>query len=259
MNGMSEMLNSASRKSAMFDESVMRYVLSSVIAGLLISFGSFVSMSCGGLCVGTIGAASKLVTAFAFASALSLVVVAGGELFTGNNMVLGTACLARRISIDNCVSMCVWCAAGNYIGSWIGIVLYHLSGADTANASVVAYTASVASAKCHLSAFAMVVRGVLCNALVCLAIWCSFCLKSEAAKLVMIFWCIFVFMVCGFEHSIANMSIIGMALVGNHPIDFGYVEYLKNIYCVMFGNVIGGLALVGIPYYIVTSCGGVKK
>ena len=70
MNGMSEMLNSASRKSAMFDESVMRYVLSSVIAGLLISFGSFVSMSCGGLCVGTIGAASKLVTAFAFSSAL---------------------------------------------------------------------------------------------------------------------------------------------------------------------------------------------
>lgn len=223
------------------------YIAASVLAGLLISFGSFASMTCGGLCVGVLGIATKLVTAFAFASALSFIVAAGGELFTGSNMVLGTATIGGHITFGRCFGMWVACWFGNLIGSWIGVLLFHYSGADAIH-SYSHFIASVAHAKVGLSESAMLFRGVLCNALVCLSVWCAFRLKGDAAKLIMVFWGIFVFMVCGFEHSIANMSIIGSAMMCGA--DVTVMEYFNSLSIVTAGNVIGGL-MIGVFFYYI--------
>lgn len=80
-------------------------------------------------------------------------------------------------------------------------------------AMVAAYFTATAAAKSALDAGAMFVRGILCNICVCLAIWCSVRMKSESGKLIMVIWCILIFMLCGFEHSVANMSIIGQVLI----------------------------------------------
>lgn len=229
--------------------SIFGYILSSAIAGVMIAFGSLLSMTAGGLCSSILGPAAKLVMAFSFAAALSFIVAGGGELFTGNNMVLGTGWFVRGISARACLSLWVLCWIGNLIGSWLAVLMFKAAGAISVEC-VANTIASVSAAKCSYSMTEMVVRGTLCNVLVCLAIWCSFRLKDETAKLVMVFWCIFAFMVCGFEHSIANMSIIGMALVGDVKIDFGWIDYAKNLYFVTIGNVIGGFFLVSIPYSI---------
>ena len=95
----------------------------------------------------------------------------------------------------------------------------------------------------------MITRGILCNILVCLAVWCSIKMQSEAAKLIMILWCIFLFMMCGFEHSIANMSIIGVGLL--HPLTadatISVNYYITDLFFVTLGNMIGGIVFVALP------------
>ena len=96
----------------------------------------------------------------------------------------------------------------------------------------------------------ILVRAILCNILVCLAVWCGFKLKSEAAKLIMIFWCIFVFMICGFEHSIANMSVLAVGLMNAGDASVSIGGYIYNVGLVTLGNMIGGAIFVALPYYI---------
>jgi nitrite transporter NirC len=136
---------------------------------------------------------------------------------------------------------------GNLIGVWLTIALYHFSGA-AATAAPAAYFAKTAAAKVALSPLAMVLRGILCNICVCLAIWCGVRMKSESGKLIMTIWCILIFMVCGFEHSIANMSIIGIALVNAAGPEVSLLGYLNNLFFVTIGNILGAIFFVTLPY-----------
>ena len=230
------------------------YFISSVIAGIFIAFGSFVCMTIGGLLIADSPATAKLISSLSFASALSLVVMAGSELFTGNNFVMSCAALAKKASWLDTVKLWVICFFGNLIGSWIGVILYHLTGL-TANADVASYFATVSVAKLSLNPLEMVTRGILCNILVCLAVWCSIKMQSEAAKLIMILWCIFLFMMCGFEHSIANMSIIGVGLL--HPLTeataISVNYYITDLCFVTLGNMVGGIAFVSLPDYWISA------
>lgn len=116
---------------------------------------------------------------------------------------------------------------------------------------VAQFVTSVGKAKCSLGIGEMFFRGILCNALVCLAVWCGSRLKEEISRLVMVFWCIFVFMVCGFEHSIANMAIIGIPLMSGTEVPFGWMDFAVNLAVVTGGNIVGGLGLIGVPYFLV--------
>ncbi len=92
------------------------------------------------------------------------------------------------------------------------------------------------------------VRGILCNWLVCLAVWLAVKIKSESAKLVMIFWCLFAFISSGFEHCVANMTLLSLGLLIPHGTDVSFTGMLHNLSWVTLGNIVGGAFFVGMAY-----------
>src|ERR1051325_10707813 len=97
--------------------------------------------------------------------------------------------------------------------------------------------------------FAAFARGILANWLVCLAVWCAMRTTSDVAKLVLIFWCLFAFIGAGFEHSIANMTLLALALFQSHGETITWMGYLQNLVPVTLGNIVGGAIMVGGLYW----------
>ena len=221
--------NAGVAKNNLLKKNPLGYFISSMVAGMFISFGSMVAFVLGQSMDGNGAAAAvKLIQSVAFASALSLVVMAGAELFTGNNLVMAAASLRKKVS---------WAA-------------FQLTGLPTAGDGAIAdYFIKISSAKVSLGVGEILVRAILCNILVCLAVWCGTKMKTESGKLIMIFWCILIFMTCGFEHSIADMSIIGIG-VANGGITVG--QYLYTVLLATVGNIIGGAVFVAVPYHVIS-------
>ncbi len=188
--------------------------------------------------------------AVSFAAALSLVVMAGAELFTGNNFVMASAAYAGEVKWADVVKLWVVCYIGNLVGSLLAAVMFHFTGLATGAVGEV--IATVAAAKMGGTALALFMKGIFCNVLVCLAVWCCTKMKTESGKLVMIFWCIFVFVFCGFEHSVANMTIMASGLLDpNGVAGLSIGGYVYNLVIVTIGNMIGGAILVAGPYYLI--------
>lgn len=242
--------NAGVGKNNLLKKNPLGYFISSMVAGMFISFGGFVAFTLGQAMEGNgAAAATKLIQSFAFASALSLVVMAGGELFTGNNFVMAAASLRKKVSWADTVKLWCVCWLGNLIGSLICVAAFQLTGVPNAGeGAIAAYFIKVSAAKVGLNAGQILIRGILCNILVCLAVWCGTKMKTESGKLIMIFWCILIFMTCGFEHSIADMSIIGVG-VANGGISIG--QYLYTVLLATVGNVIGGAVFVALPYHVI--------
>jgi nitrite transporter NirC len=185
----------------------------------------------------------------AFGVALSLVVICGAELFTGNNMVMTAGMTCRTVSVPDALKLWLLCWVGNLLGGILLSIFFFLTDLDT-GATLDAIT-SAAAAKMTARPVALFMRGVLCNILVCLAVWSGFRSQSDAGKLIMVFWCLLAFFATGFEHSIANMTVLTVALLdraGNTSITLP--GYCYNLALVTLGNMAGGILLVGCPYYI---------
>ena len=198
--------------------------------------------------------AVKFLVSLVFAAALSLVIAAGCELFTGNNLVLGAASLNRTVSWRDTALLWFVCYVGNLLGSWVLILLFQATGI-TGNEAIASFFVTTAQSKVSQGALALFTRGILCNICVCLAVWCSVRLKNEAARLIMVVWCILIFMICGFEHSIANMTIIGTALLNTTTQDVTLSGYVWNLVFVTLGNMVGGTVFVALPYHLVAQEG----
>ena len=110
--------------------------------------------------------------------------------------------------------------------------------------------ATVATGKMNLSFEAAFVRGILANWLVCLAVWCSMRTTNDVAKLGLIFWCLFAFIGAGFEHSIANMTLLALALLQPHGEAISWAGYVGNLVPVTLGNIVGGAVCVGGLYWL---------
>ena len=95
----------------------------------------------------------------------------------------------------------------------------------------------------------LLMRGILCNMLVCLAVWCGTKCQSESGKLIMIFWCLFAFITTGFEHSVANMTLLSVAMLNPAGAAVTWSGYWFNLGVVTLGNMIGGIVLVAVPYF----------
>lgn len=240
----------ADTKLALLKKNPLGFFLAAMMAGMFISFGSFLSMSVGGYATAGGSSVTKLLTALTFSAALSLVIMAGCELFTGNNLVMTAAILEKKATWGQACRLWVVCWIGNFVGSWVMVLLFQLSGAGQGDA-VAAFFAATAAAKVALPPVQMVIRGILCNICVCLAVWCATKLQSECAKLVMVVWCILIFMICGFEHSIANMSIIAVGLLNPVGQSIPISGYIENLVLVTIGNMIGGCLFVALPYYLI--------
>lgn len=237
--------NGAVSKYTLLKKNPGGYFVLSMLAGMFIGFGVLLAFTAGGLLAGA--PATKLVMGAAFGVALSLVVMAGGELFTGNNMVMAAGILKKKITLSNAVYLWIICWIGNAAGGILLAVLYHLTGLG--EGAVGAFMASGALAKMSAAPVALLTRGILCNMLVCLAVWCGFRCKSESGKLIMIFWCLLAFFTTGFEHSIANMTLLTVALLrpAGEAVTVG--GWFYNLALVTAGNMIGGICLVALPYF----------
>ena len=99
---------------------------------------------------------------------------------------------------------------------------------------------------------ALFARAILCNWLVCLAIWMAARVNSDSAKCIVIFWCLLAFIASGFEHSVANMTVLGLALAGNHPESVSIAGFAWNLAWVTLGNAVGGAVFVAGAYYLST-------
>ena len=224
------------------------YLLASILAGVFIGFGVILSNTAAALTASS--GLSRLVSGLTFAGGLSLVVFAGAELFTGNHFVIGSGILSGRVSLAEGLKVLAICMLGNWLGAILLSVLF--SATDLADGAVGEFMTTAAQAKMNLPIIALITRAVLCNILVCLAVWCTFRLKSETAKLIMIFWCLFIFITAGFEHSVANMTLLTSALLGPFKEGLSVGGYFYNILLSTLGNLLGGIWGVALPYYLLS-------
>ena len=216
--------NAANNKIELLKNNPLGYFIQSILAGMYIGFGILLVFTLSGQLSSQ--PYVKLVMGACFACALSLVVIAGAELFTGNNLVMTAGYLNKRVSGKDVIKLWTICWLGNLVGSILLAILFNLTGLYSGNT----LDAAVSSAEMKMTAgfIPLLTRGILCNILVCLAIWSGFRTKSESGKLIMIFWCILAFFTTGFEHSVANMTLLSLAMInngGNVAITFsGYIS-----------------------------------
>lgn len=226
------------------------YFIASMLAGAYIGFGVLLSFTIGGLLSGEPYA--KIVMGVAFGVALSLVVMAGAELFTGNNLVMSCGALEKSVSWEEAGRLWLVCWIGNLAGAVLLALAFRLSGLFSGSTET--FMLASASAKMTAEPLELFFRGALCNTLVCLAVWCGFRCASESGKLIMIFWCLFAFITSGFEHSIANMTLLTLALFspGGTSLIGGWVY---NLLTVTLGNMAGGVLCVALPYWAIARKG----
>ena len=141
---------------------------------------------------------------------------------------------------------------GNLLGALALAWLLAQSGAFGADPQK-SFIETTAAAKMHLDFGAAFARGILANWLVCLAVWCSMRMTNEVGKLMMIFWCLFAFIGAGFEHSIANMTLLALALFQSHGETVTWLGYVQNLVPVTLGNIVGGAVFVAGAYWFTSS------
>ncbi len=241
----------------------------SVLAGAFVAFGANFST------VVTAGAegflsfgVTKLLGGSVFTLGLILVVVGGAELFTGNNLIV-MAWANRRVTTFQLLRNWTIVYLGNFVGAFGIALLVFLSGQYLFGKSAVGATAlSIANTKASLGFGRAVALGILCNVLVCLAVWMSYSGRTAIDKIAVVVPPITAFVAAGFEHSIANMFFIPIGImlktgssesfwtqIGKTPEDFPELTVgnfvSNNLLPVTVGNIIGGAVLVGIVYWFV--------
>jgi formate/nitrite transporter len=239
-----------------------------VLAGAFIALGAMFST------IVTTGAAgvvpyglTRLVAGIAFSLGLILVIVGGAELFTGNNLMV-MAWASRRISLGQLARAWTIVYLGNFVGSLGTAVLVFLSGQHAfAGGAVGANALAIAAAKVALPPLEALVLGILCNVLVCLAVWLCLGARSTADRILAIVPPVTAFVAAGFEHSIANMYFIPLGMLIRAGADDGFWSaigrdagdfpaltagsFLANLVPVTVGNMVGGAVLVGAVYWFI--------
>lgn len=220
-----------------------------VLAGAFIAFGAmFYTMTVTGSDLGF--GPTRLLGGLAFSLGLVLVVIGGAELFTGNSLIV-MAWADGRVSSNALLRNWGLVYLGNICGAAGAVVLVHLAGTMNIGGGNVAATArAIAEAKVALSPIEAFTRGILCNVLVCLAVWMCFAAHSVSGKVLAIIFPITAFVALGFEHSIANMYLIPIGAL-QAGAQVGVAGALANIATVTLGNVVGGGVLVALVYWLV--------
>ncbi len=252
----------------------------SILAGAFIALGAIfaTTVAAGGMSVtaadGTVAfstglpyGVTRLLTGLVFCLGLILVVVGGAELFTGNNLIV-MAWASGKVTGRALLRNWVIVYAGNFIGSVATAVMMFFTRQYTFGYDSVGITAlKIAVGKCDLEFLQAVALGVLCNALVCLAVWLTYSARTTLDKILSIIFPITAFVAAGFEHSVANMYFIPYALLvkGFDPEYISRVGekvsnlealtwqafFINNLIPVTIGNIIGGAILVAAIYWVV--------
>lgn len=227
----------AEKKSELLKKNLFGYLVSSILAGVYVGFGIVLIFAIGGTLFQSENPFLKFIMGISFGIALTLVIFAGSELYTGNTMVMMYGVLRRKVSLVDLLVVWFISWIGNLIG---GLILAYLVYISNSSISFVPLLEKVSEVKASLPVLHLLIRGFLCNLLVCLAVWMSGRTKDDSAKIFLIFWCLFAFIGSGFEHSIANMSLLGM---GVFQTNLSWGGFFYNILWVTVGNTIAGVIL----------------
>lgn len=242
--------HSAEAKIGLYKKNIARYMMSAMLGSLFVSLGIMLIYSIGGIMHHGGSSYYKIVMGLSFGVALSLVLMAGGDLFTSNSMIMTFGALEKAVTwID---ALRIWLASwvGNILGGIIGATLFVQAG--LMDGYVGEFILENVAVKMNTPMWPLFVKGILCNILVCLAVWMCYKLKEETAKIIMIFWCLFTFITAGFEHSVANMGFLAMGLMVPHGDAISIAGYIYNIVVVSLGNFVGGVVFLALPYYFIT-------
>lgn len=194
-------------------------------------------------------AVARILAGAVFSLGLILVVIAGAELFTGNNLMV-MACVSRRITVGKLLVNLLVVYFANFAGAAGLAAIVALSGHPGMNDGAIGRTAiAIATAKVAMPFGAAFFRGVLCNVLVCLAVWLAMAGRSVADKILAIIFPITAFVAAGFEHSVANMYFLPLAMFLHA--DIGLAGVVNNLVPVTLGNLAGGAGMVGLVYHLV--------
>lgn len=192
------------------------------------------------------GSFASLLGGAVFPVGLILVVLAGGELITGNMMSISMSFYAKRISIKQVFVNWFWVTITNFAGAlFIAYFFGHIVGL-TETGPFLTKTLAIAQAKLHDSFIQTLVSAIGCNWLVCLAIWISFGADDVMGKIMGMWFPIMAFVAIGFQHVVANMFVIPAAIFAGH---FTWIDFLGNFVPTFIGNVIGGAGFVGLAYF----------
>ncbi len=239
-----------------------------IMAGAYIAFGGTAS-NMGGfnllMSPETYGL-GRLLAGTIFSGGLVLVILAGAELFTGNSLIT-LAVLEKKTTVSKMLRNWVIVYIANFIGSFIIVWMVWKTGMFSAGDNMLgAFTVKVAAGKVNMEFFQCMLSGILCNWLVCLAVWCATGADSTIGKIFSVFFPIWMFVTGGFEHSVANMYFIPAGILASsntHFISLSGVSaealsnltwkgmFLNNLLPVTIGNIIGGIIFVALGYWFV--------
>jgi len=218
-----------------------------VVSGCHIGFGAYLAITVGGACpqiaAANPGLQKIILGAFGLPFGLIMTLVTGGELFTGNTALVGAARLEGKTTTKDLVKNWVASYIGNFVGSLILAYLAFKSGTlGSAPASV-----AIATAKCSLPFDVAFVRGILCNWLVCMAVYMASGCSTMIGKMTAVWFPISAFVALGLDHSVANMFMIPLAMMRGAEITIADM-FVKNLIPVTLGNIVGGLLCVMAPF-----------
>lgn len=235
----------ARKKTDVLNASPTAFIVGSVMAGAYVGAGIILIFSVG---ASLDPAWQKLIMGISFGVALTLVVFAGSELFTGHTMYMVIGWLQRLTTPGDLAK--VWAVSWvfNLVGS-VGLAWLFAAGGGGGLLAGAPLLNEIAAYKMNSPAGDLIARAALCNWLVCLALWTAARTASDAAKAILIFWCLFAFIASGFEHSVANMTLLSLALFGEHPETVSVAGMAHNLLWVTIGNVIGGSVFMALGYW----------
>jgi nitrite transporter NirC len=226
-----------------------RYLASAMLAGAYVGVAVVLLAAAAGPLYAASSPMTKLVQGAVFGVALTLVVFAGAELFTSNTMTMIQGLALGMVRGRELAA--VW--AASLIGNLAGAVAFAAmvnAGGTLHGAPGEKLVASMVAAKSAATGTQLFWRAVLCNLLVCLAIWMAARTKSDAAKAIVLWWALLAFITSGFEHSIANMTLFSLAVFQGHAT---WADLAQNLVWTVPGNIVGGAVLVGALYWWIGS------
>lgn len=242
-----QVISLALKKKKILDESIIKYLIRAALSGVYIGFGIMLSFRLGEGFFDIHSPVASLMTSIFFGIALVLIIYGGSELFTGNTMYFTVSTLNKQTSWKDTFQNWITCYAGNFIGAVFFAILVLYSGifSSLENSQLLMATAAH---KMEYTTWELFFRAILCNWVVCLAVWIPMNVKGDGGKIAVMMLLVFAFVASGFEHSVANMVTFSLALILPHPDSITIAGAIHNLIPVTIGNIIGGGLCVGGAY-----------
>lgn len=236
--------SNARAKADMAKNSAVKYFILSIMAGFYIGIAILLIYSIGAPLNAAGSPVTKLVMGLTFSIGLTMVVFAGSELFTGNILFTGIGLARKSVTPIDVLRVLSLSFSGNLVGSLLFAFLIKSTGLLSGVTSE--YIVAAAAGKANLGIVELIARGVLCNMLVCLALWMGVRASEEVSKLIFIALCLFAFITSGYVHCVADMSHLAMALLSVGGEAVGIAGFVYTIFFGAVGNIIGGVLIAAI-------------